>query len=188
MIPLVDLQLKHMVVVLNCFVLLGALILQDLQLILKNFYSFFQLSKILWGILDKINVFVSCRFDLFIESLEMFQFVAGLLVFLGQVQDQKFLDFQLLSGLSHFSSRGWSFSGHGFSSSCGIFDFFLKIIDNFLEICQVLFKFSNFSFDLFLFVFVVGSFDLHSFRLLMDNSCIFLDLFLPTLLLSHFWS
>lgn len=47
LVPLMDLELKHVVVVLDGLVLLSALILQDLQLILQDFDSFLELSKIL---------------------------------------------------------------------------------------------------------------------------------------------
>lgn len=54
-----DLQLEHVVVVLDGLVLLRALVLQDFHLILQDFDSFFELCEILGGVLDEVDVFVT---------------------------------------------------------------------------------------------------------------------------------
>lgn len=54
--------------------------------------------------MDEIDVFVPGRLHFLVESLEVFQFVACFLVFLGEVEDQKFLYFELLTGLPDLCS------------------------------------------------------------------------------------
>lgn len=104
LVPLMDLELKHVVVVLDGLVLLCALILQDLQLILQDFDSFLELSEILGGVLNEIDVFVPCGLHFFVECLEVLQFVACFFVFFGEVKYQKFLNFEFLTGFSDLSS------------------------------------------------------------------------------------
>jgi hypothetical protein len=66
LVPLVHLQLQHVVVVLNRLVFLGRLVLQDFQLVLKDFYTLFQLSEVLGGILDQVHVFITRGFHLLV--------------------------------------------------------------------------------------------------------------------------
>ena len=66
LVPLVHLQLQHVVVVLNRLVFLRRLVLQYLQLVLKNFYTLLQLSEVLRGILDQVHVFITRRFHLLV--------------------------------------------------------------------------------------------------------------------------
>ena len=47
LVPLVDLQLQHVVVVLDGLVLLRALVLEDLELVLQDLYALFQLGQVL---------------------------------------------------------------------------------------------------------------------------------------------
>jgi len=54
----VNFQLEHMIIILYSFIFFCTLIFQYFLLILKNFYSFFKLSKVLRRILYEINIFV----------------------------------------------------------------------------------------------------------------------------------
>ncbi len=47
LVAFVDLELQHVIVILNRLVLLGALVLQDLELVLKDLNTLFQLGQVL---------------------------------------------------------------------------------------------------------------------------------------------
>ena len=61
----------------------------------------------------------------------------------------------------------------------------MEIVDNFLQVTQILLKFPDLSFNLFLFPFVICCFYFHIFGLLVDDGSIFFDFFLLCFLLSH---
>ena len=88
----------------------------------------------------------------------MLELVLSLLLLFGQVQNQEFLDLQLLLGLSDFGIGHGGFPGHGLSDSSGVFDFFVDIADNFFEFCESVFHFSDFDLNFFLFSFICGRF------------------------------
>ena len=115
----------------------------------------------------------------------MLQLITCFFILLCQVKNEQLFDFQLFSGLSHLSCCWWGFPGHRFSGSSWIFDFLLKVADNFLQITKIIFKLSNLGLNLLLLALIIGGFQLHRLSFLMDNGCIFLDLLLFSFLLSH---
>lgn len=89
-----------MVIVLDGFVFLGALVFEDLKLVLEDFDPLFELSEVLGGVLDEVNILVSGRLDLLVESFEVLELVLSFLLLFGQVQYEKLLDLKFLLGLS----------------------------------------------------------------------------------------
>ena len=61
---------------------------QDINFILEDFDSLFHLSKILTGSLNLTDVPVTGIFDLFVKSDERIQFELGILLLLGQIENQ----------------------------------------------------------------------------------------------------
>ncbi len=66
-----DLELFDVVIVLDGFVLLRALVLKDLQFVLQDFYPFLQLGQVLARVLNQVDVLVTCRFNLLVQRLEV---------------------------------------------------------------------------------------------------------------------
>lgn len=183
-----NLKLKHMIVILNRLVFLSTFILQNFQFVLQYFDSLLQFCQILGWILDKVHIFVPSWLYLFVQSLKMLQFVTCLLVFLGKIKYQKFLNLQLFSGLSNLGSSWGCFSCHWLSSTGGVFDLFLEIIDNLFEVGQVLLEFSDFCLYLFLFILIIGCLYFNGFSFFMHNRSVFFNLLFSALLLPHFRS
>lgn len=183
-----NLKLKHVIIILNSFVFLCTFIFQNFLLILKDFYAFFQLSKILGRVLDEINIFITSRFHLFVQGLKMLQFVSCLFILLCQIKNKKFFDFELFSSLANLCSCSRGLSGHRLTYTCRIFYLFLNVVDHSLQFRQISLHFSNFSLDLFLFTLITYSFILNHSSFISYNSSILFDFFLTRLLLSHFCS
>lgn len=156
LVSFVDFELFDMIIVLDGFVFLRALILQDLELVLEDLDSFLKFSQILRGVLDEIDVFVSGGFDFFVKGLEVLEFILGFLLFFGKIENQQLFDFEFLLGLTDLSVSDRGFSGHGLSDSCGVLNFFVDITDNFFKLCQSIFHLSDLHLNLFLFTFVIS--------------------------------
>lgn len=126
-------------------ILLGRLIPENFNFILEDLDSLFKFSKILGGVLNLRNVFISVVLDFFIQSYERTKPIFGLLLLLREIEDEKFFDFELFLGFSHLSHGLGGRPCHLLSDDRQELDFFnvfgllfLEVLHVFIELCQLL--------------------------------------------------